>query len=130
MANHKGSEGTVKIGANVIAEVRSYSFEETMSPIEDTTLGDTTKTFQSGLTEWNGSVEAYWDETDTDGQGALTIGASVSLVFNPEGETSGDTIFTGTGLVTKINRAATLDGIVEVSFDFQGSGALVESTVT
>ncbi len=29
MATHKGSEGTVKVGSNAVAEIRSYSLEET-----------------------------------------------------------------------------------------------------
>ncbi len=129
MANHKGSEGTVKIGANAIAELRSWSLEESMDPIEDTIMGETAKTFQSGQTEWSGSAEAFWDETDTTGQGALTIGASVTLNMHPEGDTSGDTFFTGTALVTGITRQAAHDGMVETSFTFRGTGALSESTV-
>ena len=130
MANHAGSEGTVLIGANVIAEVKSYSFEETMSPIEDTEMSDSAKTFKAGKTEFSGSVECFWDETDTNGQGALTIGASVSLIFHPEGSTSGDTIYTGTALVTKFSVSASEDGMVEASFEFQGTGALTASTIT
>ena len=29
MADHSGSEGTVKVGANAVAEIRSYSIDET-----------------------------------------------------------------------------------------------------
>ena len=35
MANHKGSEGTVKVGANAVAEIKSYSLTETADTIED-----------------------------------------------------------------------------------------------
>jgi hypothetical protein len=37
MAVHKGSEGTVKVGVNAIAEIRSYSIEETSDTLETTT---------------------------------------------------------------------------------------------
>ena len=33
MANHAGSEGTVKIGSNTIAEIRSFSTGETHDAI-------------------------------------------------------------------------------------------------
>jgi len=33
MATHKGSEGAVYVGANAIAEIRSYSLEETADTI-------------------------------------------------------------------------------------------------
>jgi len=129
MANHKGSEGNVKVGSDAIAELKSWSLEETGDTIEDSTMGDTARTFQSGLTSWSGSCEAFWDETDTSGQGALTNGAEVTLNMYPEGSTSGDTYYTGSAIVTGITRQAALDGMVEVSFTFQGNGALTETTV-
>ena len=129
MSNHTGSEGTVKIGTDTLAEIKSFSIEESADTIEDTTLGDTARTFKSGLTGWSGSVECFWDETDT-AQIALTIGASVTLDVYPEGATSGDTHYSGTALVTGITRQASLDGMVEASFSFQGNGALTLGTVT
>jgi len=130
MANHTGSEGSVKVGANAIAEVRNWSLEEASDTIEDTTMGDTARTYQAGLTNWSGSVDAYWDETDTDGQGAMTNGASITLNLYPEGSTTGDTYYTGTALITGISRSASLDGLVEASVSFQGTGAISQSTVS
>lgn len=129
MANHKGSEGTVKVGANAIAEIRSWSLEHTIDTLEDTTMGDTARTYQTGIPSFSGSVDCFWDETDTTGQGALTIGASVTLNLYPEGATTGDIYFTGTALVTGITRRAAFDGYVEASFSYQGTGALTSATV-
>lgn len=128
MANHKGSEGTIHIGTNAIAEIRSYSLNETMNTIEDTVIGDASKTFQVGTKEWDGSVDAFWDETDTNGQVAMTIGSSVTIKFYPEGATSGDTYYHGTALVTSISRSAATDGMVEASFGVKGTGALTTAT--
>jgi len=129
MATHTGSEGTVKVGANAIAEIRSFSLEETADTLEDTTMGDTARTYKSSLTTFTGSVDVFWDETDTTGQGALTIGASVTLNVYPEGDTSGDTYYTGTAIVTGVTRSSSFDGLVEASITVQGSGALTATTV-
>ena len=129
MANHTGSEGTVKIAANVIAEIRNWSIDESGDTIEDTIMGESARTFKAGLTTWTGSLDCWWDETDTTGQGALTIGASVALNVYPEGDTTANIFYAGTALVTGIARNAALDGMVEASFSFQGSGALVEGAV-
>ena len=129
MANHKGSEGTVHIGTNAVAEIKSINLSESMNLIDDTNIGDTAKTFQSGTTEWEGSVDCFWDETDTNGQVALTIGASVTVKFYFEGATSGDTFYSGTGLVTGITRGSAVDGMVDASFTLKGTGALATSTV-
>lgn len=129
MATHAGSEGTVKVGSDAIAEIRSFSLEETADTLEDTTMGDTARTYKSSLTTFTGSVDVFWDETDTSGQGALTIGASVTLNVYPEGDTAGDTYYSGSAIVTGITRSSSFDGLVEASITVQGSGALTASTV-
>jgi len=129
MATHAGSEGTVKVGSDAIAEIRSFSLEETADTLEDTTMGDTARTYKSSLTTFTGSVDVFWDETDTNGQGALTIGASVTLNVYPEGDASNDTYYTGTAIVTGVTRSSSFDGLVEASITVQGSGALTASTV-
>jgi len=130
MATHTGSEGTVKVGSNAIAEIRSFSIEESADTLEDTTMGDTARTYKSSLTTYTGTVDVLWDETDTTGQGALTIGAEVTLNLYPEGDTSGDTYYTGTAIVTGRTINSSYDGLVEMSISVQGSGALSETTVT
>lgn len=128
MATHKGSEGVVKVGTDTVAEVRSYSIEETAETLEDTSMGDTARTYLSSLTTFSGSIDVFWDETDSTGQGALTNGAEVTLNLYPEGDTAGDTYYTGTVIVTGVTRTASFDGMVEASITFQGTGALTEST--
>ena len=129
MATHKGSEGVVKVGANTVAEVRSWTIAESADTLEDTSMGDTARTFKSSLTTFTGSMDVFWDETDDTGQGALTIGAEVTFNVYPEGDTSGDTYYTGTAIVTEVSRTAAFDGLVEASISLQGTGALSESTV-
>ena len=129
MAVHKGSEGTVKVGANAIAEIRSYSLEESADTLETTTMGDSARTYLPSLSTFSGSVDVYWDESDTTGQGALTIGAEVTLNVYPEGDTSGDTYYTGSAIVTGVTRSGSFDGMVEASISVQGTGALTSTTV-
>lgn len=130
MATHTGSEGTVKIGANAIAEIRSYSIEETGDTIEDTTMGDSARTYKAGLKDFSGSVDVYWDETDTSGQGACTVGSSITINVYPEGSTSADVYYTGTALVTGFSVTGSFDGMVEASISFQGTGGLSKATVS
>ena len=129
MAVHKGSEGTVKVGSNAIAEIRSYSIEETGDTLETSTMGDTARTYVPSLTSWSGSVDVYWDETDSTGQGALTVGAEVTLNVYPEGDASADTYYTGSAIVTSVSKTASFDGLVEASIGVQGTGALTSTTV-
>ena len=129
MSSHKGSEGIVKVGSNAVAEIRSYSIEESADTLEDTSMGDSAKTYKASLTSFSGSLDVFWDETDTSGQGALSIGAEVTLNVYPEGDSAGDTYYTGSAIVTGVSRTASYDGLVEASISVQGNGALTESTV-
>ena len=129
MAVHKGSEGVVKILTNTVAEVRDWSLEETAETIDSTQLSDSAKTVEVGTTSWSGSVNAFWDETDTNGQIAMSAGASVTRNLYPEGATSGDTFGSGPAIISSISKSGGSDGLVEASFSFQGSGALTWATV-
>ena len=128
MATHKGSEGIVKVGTNTVAEVRSYSIDESADVLEDTSMGDSAKTYLASLTSFSGSLDVFWDETDT-AQSALTVGSSVTLNVYPEGDATGDTYYSGTALVTGVSRTGSFDGMVEASITVQGSGALTAATV-
>lgn len=128
MASHIGRDGVVKVGANTVAEVKSFSIEETADTVETTKMTDTARTHKVTLTSFSGSLDCFWDETDTTGQGALTIGASVSLALYPEGDSVGDTYYSGTALVTGVSRTASFDGMVEASISVQGTGALSAAT--
>jgi predicted secreted protein len=92
-------------------------------------MGDTARTYKSSLTSFSGSLDVFWDETDTNGQGALTIGSEVTLNVYPEGDTAGDTYYTGAAIVTGVSRSASFDGLVEASVSVQGTGALTSTTV-
>lgn len=130
MATHKGSEGIVKVGStNVVAEIKSYSIEESADTLEDTSMGDSARTYKSSLTSFSGSLDVFWDETDTSGQGALSVGSEVTLSFYPEGDTTGDTYYSGSAIVTGVSRSASFDGLIEASISVQGNGALTTTTV-
>lgn len=130
MATHAGHEGLVKIGANTVAEVVDFNFEQSVSPVEDTELSDTHKTFLTGgKKETNGSITCQWDETDTNGQEAMTIDAEVTLNLYPEGDTSGDSYWTGSAIITKVGVANNDGETVKRSFEWIANGAFTLSTV-
>lgn len=128
MATHTGSEGTILIGSDTLAEIRSYTLESTGEVIEDTSMGDSARTYKAGLTTFTGSLEVFFDEADT-AQGNLDSGSEVTLAIYPEGADAGDTYYTGTAIVTGRTVTASFDGMVEMSISVQGSGALTETTV-
>lgn len=132
MATHTGSEGTVKAGSNAIGEVRSFSLNITGETIEDTTLGDTARTYKAGLRDGTATVEVFFDEaalSTTDGQGAMDVGSSITLNLYPAGDTTGTTFYTGTALVTGKTVTSSFDGMVEMSCEVQFTGGITEGDV-
>lgn len=127
MATHTGSEGTLKVGANTIGEIRSFSISESADTLEDTSMGDAARTYKPSLTTFTGSVDVFWDEADT-GQMAMTVGASITFSAYPEGATAGDKYYTGSAIVTGLTINSSFDGMVEASITLQGTGALTLST--
>ena len=132
MGTHWGNEGQVKVGANTVAEVTEFEFTQSVAPVEDTTMGDSWKSHipGSGIKEWSGSLTCHWDETDTNGQETLVVGASVTLNLHPEGSQSTDKYYTGLASITEVKITTKMDGdTIKRSFSFMGNGALTLSTV-
>ena len=128
MATFTGKAGVVQTGSNALAEVRSYSITQTGDTTESTSMGDSAKTFEATLTEFSGSIDLFFDDTDTSGQVSLTIGSSFTLNLAPEGTGSGAYKLSGSAIVTDITRTAAHDGLVEMTIAFQGTGALTIGT--
>ena len=130
MAVHKGSEGTVKVGSNTVAEITGFSFDETADTIETTALSNSARSYVADYVTFSGTVDCMWDETDTSGQGAMSVGSTVTLNLYPEGSTdSGATYYTGSAVITSISRANAMGSVVTASFSFQGANALTSATV-
>jgi glutamate dehydrogenase/leucine dehydrogenase len=142
MAIQTGNNGAVSIDGVNIAQVRSFSIEMTRDTIETSVMGTDVRTFLTGLSSFSGSADVYFDpDTATTGFDAAEstfnptaglVGASgVTGKFYVELDASGtnvDEAFTGTIVVTGYTVNATMDGMVEASISFQGSGAVTYST--
>ena len=128
MASHLGKEGTVQVGSNAIAEIRSFSVDESIDVVEDTSMGDSAKTYLASIKDFSGTIDVLFDETDTNGQTALSVGSSVTVNFAPEGTTSGDVKLTGTAIVTGKSVSSSFDGLVESTITIQGTGGLTTGT--
>lgn len=128
MATHLGKEGTVQVGSNAIGEIRGFSIDETIDTVEDTSMGDSSKSYLASIKDFSGSVDVLYDEADTNGQVALAVGSSVTLNFAPEGSSSGDVKLTGTAIVTGKSITSSFDGLVESTITVQGTGGLTTTT--
>ena len=128
MATHHGKEGVVTVGGTGVGELTGFTLETTGDVVEDTALTHATKSFVAGRTSFSGTLEMHFDETDTP-QTNLTAGSSLAFILLPEGNSSGDRSFTGTGIVTGMSVNNSMDAIISRTVTFQGTGALTIGTV-
>ena len=128
MATHQGKEGVVTAGGTGVGELTGFTLETTGDVVEDTALTDATKSFVAGRTSFSGTLEMHYDETDSPQQ-TLTAGSSISFILLPEGNSSGDESFTGTGIVTGMSVNNAMDEIISRTVTFQGTGTLTRGTV-
>ena len=118
MATHHGKEGVVTAGGTAIGELTGFTIVTTGDVVEDTQLSDAAKTFVAGRTSFSGSLEMNYDETDAQ-QETLTAGSSISFILLPEGNSSGDESFTGTGIVTGMSVTNGMDAIFQDQLHFK-----------
>lgn len=129
-----GNNGVVKIDnasgtPTAVAAVRNFSVEQTADTIESTTMGVDVRTYKKGLSAWSGSADIYFDAAN------LTGGASVIAALMPTAGAVGDgtvtvelyldgtaSKFAGECIVTGYTVNSSMDGMVEASISFQGSG--------
>ena len=100
-------------------------------------MGVDVRTYVPGLSSFSGSADVYFDPADYDtnestfNPTAGLVGASgVAGKFYLQENYSGtsDYAFTGTIIVTGWTVNTTMDGLVEASMTFQGTGAATYST--
>ena len=125
---HHGKEGVIKTGSNVTGSVTGFTIDTTADVVEDTSLGNSAKTYLAGRTAFSGSIDMNYDETDAS-QEEMDVGTSLSFTLLPEGNASGDQSFSGSGIVTSMSVGVTLDGVTTRTVAFQGTGALTIGTV-
>ena len=129
MPTYTGQLGTVRLGANPVAEIRAFEIQSQADLLDDTVMGDTWRTNKSTFRSWSGSMDVLYDNTNTTGQGALTPGSAVSATFFPSGNTATHAQLAGSIRITERTIKSSHEGMVEATITFTGDGALVESAV-
>ena len=128
MAIVHGKEGVIKAGGSVISDVTGFGLETSGDVVETTALGESVKSFAAGTTSFSGNIDVNFNRADSV-QNTLLAGSQIAFILYPEGASSGDRTYTGSGIVTGMSVNNSLDSMVTKSITFQGTGALTIGTV-
>ena len=127
MATYKGQDGVfqaITTGGTLAStnNLKSWSIEEATDSIETTVMGNTSKTFTTGIKSWTASCEVLYDLSNAV-QADLVIGETVDIKIFPNTSSQTES-FAGTGIVTATSQNGALGDMVNSSITVQGSGAL------
>jgi len=128
MAVVHGKEGLVKAGGTAIGDLTGFTLETTGDVVESTALSDSDKSFTAGRTSFSGSLDMNFNRANAP-QATLLAGSSIAFILYPEGATSGDRTYTGSGIITGMSTTNSMDSMATRSVTFQGNGTLTVSTV-
>ncbi len=117
-----GKAGSVKIGANTVAEIEEWDYAPTADILEKTPFLATSKSHLVGLLDGTGSIKGRHDMTDTNGQLALRTaylnGTQTTLLLYVNGVNK----YTVPALIKDMQIKASVKGLVEITFNFQQDG--------
>jgi len=133
MATIYGNNGEIKISSTAVGEVKSWSLTISRDTIEDTSMGDDSKSFVYGKASASGTIEVHFDDDDS-AQGtlrdAVLNGTSVALdLFTNASATSGTDYYSLTALITSQDVSVEMDSIESRTYNFSATGAVTKSAV-
>lgn len=131
MATLTGNDGSIVVGSTTVAAVRNFSIDMTSDTIENTVMGQSQRTYTKGLSTYSGSADIYFSPSEFSGAAATfnptagTVGqANISGRFYLDQDATNDIVFYANSMIiTGYTVNSSMDGMVEASISFQGSGA-------
>jgi len=137
MATLTGQLGQVRIGNDsagaetAIAEIRSWTVEHTKEVIENTAMGDVSRTYLQGLQDFTGSMEVIYDTGHTTATKAFSPESNDDLFVDfVTSSATGSQKFSGQVIVTSVSRTASYDDLITATVNFQGTGGLTTGTIS
>jgi hypothetical protein len=137
MATLTGNDGVISIDSVNVANVRNFSIEMKADTIETSVMGQDYRTYVTGMNSFSGSADVYFEPSDFDtneavfnptaGSGNMLVGKSgvtgkFYLAKDSQGTTT-DYLLQGSIIITGYNIKSSMDGLVEASISFQGTGS-------
>ena len=130
MATLTGRDGVVTIDGDIVSAVRNFSIDITADTIETTVMQSDARTYVKGMSSYSGSADVYFDPDNFNGNVYFnptggTVGEStIAGKFYIDQDASNDIVFFANAMiVTGYSVSSSMDGMVEASLSFQGSGA-------
>jgi predicted secreted protein len=128
MAVFSGKNLVVRFGSDTLTHVRSATVTSAINTVDITAAADTYRGIVTTVTSFEASVEMLYDDTTDLFDTELAVGASATLIVNPEGTATGQIKISGTAIVTGVEFSVPYDGVVVNTVSFTSNSALTIGT--
>lgn len=128
MAVFSGKNLVVRFGSDTLTHVRSATVTSAINTVDITAAADTYRGIVTTVTSFEASVEMLYDDTTDLFDTELAVGASATLIVNPEGTATGQIKISGTAVVTGVEFSVPYDGVVVNTVSFTSNSALTIGT--
>ena len=124
MAVLSGQAGNIKISTTAVAEMDNWTLNFGPNLVNSHSFADSWEEKTKSINRWSGTCTGRFDDTDTNGAIALNTDAlNGDTVAALRFYVDGTNYWSGTAYV-EFSPSANVDGLVEGSFTFTGTGAL------
>jgi predicted secreted protein len=123
-----GHEGSVTVASGSMGNAKAWSLDLSQETVDITDFDSNGwKESTATLNSWSGSITAIFDASGT-AEGALqtglTGGSSVALELTLGDGSGSYDVYSGSAIITGQSVTNDVNGIVEATFSFEGTGAL------
>ena len=132
----QGFGGSVTVGASAVGTAKVWSLDMSANMTDSTKFSDAGwATSCAGVKKWSGSITVMFDAGGDAGEAALIAGflagTTVALVLITQGSSGTGTAekFSGNAFVTSMPITNDVSSCLEVTFGFEGAGALTVAAI-
>jgi len=127
----KACLGVIELGPTplVVAELRSWAYDQQSSTIDVSTMGNCDTTELAGRITRTVEATLYLADPADPSQDLIVIGDTLAIVAYPFGKTAGKLSLTGNIEITARNESGDVDGAVELTFSATTPAELTRGVV-
>lgn len=118
--------GTAGSETNISTYCKKVQFPDTVGKADTTTFGSTDESSLPGVKSHTVTVSGLWDQTLHNTLTALIGVAGKSIIYGPQGNTTGQAKRSALGYVLKYTPGSDVGAAEDFSLEFQVSGAVTD----
>ena len=124
MAFYKGRLGKILKNSVLVAQVSDWKIDSSQDILDSTSLQDTYKGKVTGLGDWKGSFNLFYDPANTEHAAFVTAALNGATLTDVKLYVNSTKYFSGSMIIVGMGVAVAVADLVKIAVTFEGDGAL------